>query len=70
MSTQHLVDMANQIAIAFAHLGEADAVAATEDHIRKFWDPRMRKRLAAALDADVSTLDPVAMKAAERLRAQ
>ena len=46
MNTPTLVRMANQIAGFFrAQPGDA-AVAATADHIKKFWDSRMRKDLA------------------------
>lgn len=69
MSGRDVVAMANQIAAAFQALGEAAAIEATEDHLRKFWDPRMRARLLAALDAGAASLDPVARQATLRLRA-
>ena len=43
-SIDKLVMMANQIAANLAH--EPDPVAATENHIRLFWDPRMKALLA------------------------
>ncbi len=42
---ERLVYMANQIARNFA-AGD-DAIAATADHIARFWDPRMRGRILA-----------------------
>ena len=45
MSHEKLVYMANQIGRFFAHQPEAQAVASTADHLRKFWDPRMRKAI-------------------------
>ena len=59
-----LVRMANQIARNFEVKGVAEAIAATADHIRKFWDPRMR----AAIDEHVrltggSDLTPIALQA-------
>ena len=62
---EHLVYMANQIARNFATMGDADAAAATADHIVSFWDPRMK----AAILGDASGLDPIAAAAIERLRA-
>ena len=51
MSTdQRLAYMADQIARNFATLGTQRAVAATADHIAKFWDPRMKQRAFALLD--------------------
>ena len=44
-SEERLVYMANQIAREFARVG--DPVAATADHVAKFWDPRMRGRILA-----------------------
>ena len=69
MSGHDVVAMANQIAGAFRMLDEAAAIDATEDHLRKFWDPRMRARLVAALDAGAASLDPVARQATLRLSA-
>lgn len=44
--TEHLVRMANQIALNMAAWGDEQAVARmTGEHIRKFWTPAMRERL-------------------------
>ncbi len=45
----HLVEMANDIAAFFSGAGHAPAAAAdgVADHLRKFWDPRMRRKLIA-----------------------
>jgi formate dehydrogenase subunit delta len=43
MHAETLAKMANDIAVFFeADPDRAAAVHATADHIRKFWDPRMR----------------------------
>lgn len=69
MSPDKLIYMANQIGRAFAHEGHDRAVADTAAHIRKFWDPRMRAAIFAALEAkDGATLDGVAREAIDRLR--
>ena len=43
-SLERLVYMANQIAANLAR--EADPAAATADHIRRYWDPRMKRMIA------------------------
>ena len=66
-----LVYMANQIADFFAAQGEELAVAGTADHIRKFWDPRMRSRMFAHFAATTGKgLEPIALKAVQQLRAK
>ena len=67
MQPDKLVHMANQIARAFAVEGEAKAVAATANHLKLFWDPRMRREILVHLDAGGDGLDPVTRSALERL---
>jgi len=66
MERQRLRYMAEQIARNFAAQGETEAIAATAEHIRLYWDPRMK---AAILADDRSALSPVVAAAVERLRA-
>ncbi len=65
MDSARLVYMANQIARNFAAQGEDAAIAATAQHIRDFWDPRMK---AAILAADLSGLEPIARIALAQLK--
>jgi formate dehydrogenase subunit delta len=67
MSPDKLVYMANQIGKFFASQGQEKAVVGTADHIKKFWDPRMRAAIFAHLEAGGAGLDPVAREAVERL---
>jgi formate dehydrogenase subunit delta len=60
--------MANQIGRFFASQPHADATAGTADHIRKFWDPRMRSAILAHLAAGGAGLDPVPLAAVETLK--
>lgn len=60
MDQTRLRYMADQIARNFAAIGHDDAVAATADHIVKFWDPRMK---AAILADDRHALSPIARDA-------
>ena len=69
MSPDKLVYMANQIGKFFASQGHAQAVAGTADHIKKFWDPRMRAAIFAHLEAGGAGLDPEVREALERLAA-
>ena len=61
MSPDKLAYMANQIGKFFAHQKHDQAVASIEDHLRKFWDPRMRSDILAHLDA--VALDPLVREA-------
>ncbi|MGE0415227.1 MAG: formate dehydrogenase subunit delta [Acetobacteraceae bacterium] len=67
MSPEKLAYMANQIGRFFASQKPETMVDGIEDHIRKFWDPRMRADLLAHLDA--VALDPPVRQAFDRLRA-
>ena len=58
-----LIRMANQIALNMAAQGEAQAAAATADHIRRFWDPRMKTAILAYAAEDGSALSPIARAA-------
>lgn len=66
MDTGKLIRMADQIAANFAASGHDVAVASTAEHIRKFWDPRMRAGIYAD---DLSRLSPIAKEAIEKLKA-
>ena len=65
MDVERLRYMANQIARNFATQGdEAAAIAGTAEHIRLYWDPRMK---AAILAGGRDGLSPVAAAAVERV---
>lgn len=64
MDLAHLQYMADQIARNFAIQGEAAAAEATAQHIRDFWDPRMK---AAILAADRASLSPIVAAAVVRI---
>jgi formate dehydrogenase subunit delta len=61
---ERLTYMANQIARNFAAQGEEEAVQATCQHLKDYWDPRMK---AAILGGERGGLDPIARAAVERL---
>lgn len=51
MNVEHLVRMANEIGSFFA-AGNDDATAAglIADHLKRFWDPRMRRQITAYVE--------------------
>lgn len=52
MSSEHLVKMANDIEAFFRSDPDREAaIAGIENHIRRFWEPRMRKQIVAHLQA-------------------
>lgn len=59
--------MANQIAIAFQTYPEEQAIKETANHIKSFWDPRMRKHLSELIAKDQSALNPIALAAGKKL---
>jgi formate dehydrogenase subunit delta len=67
MSHDKLAYMANQIGRFFLSQKPEAAVAGIEDHIRKFWDPRMRRAIIAQLADGSIQLDPLVRQAVERL---
>jgi formate dehydrogenase subunit delta len=69
MSLDKLVYMANQIGKFFASQGPDQAAAGTADHIKKFWDPRMRAAIFQHLETGGAGLDPVVKVALQQLHA-
>jgi formate dehydrogenase subunit delta len=70
MSAKKLVTMANQIGTFFTSQGSSQAVARTADHLKRFWDPRMRAEIIAHLHAGGEGLRPEVRVAVERLSAE
>jgi len=67
MSHDKLAYMANQIGRFFQSQKQDTAVAAIEDHLTKFWDPRMRRAIIAQLADGSIQLDPMVRQAVEHL---
>jgi len=63
-----LVYMANQIARELGSQCPDRPVAATRDHLRQFWDPRMRQAIVAYLDGGGEHLSDSARDAIGLLR--
>jgi formate dehydrogenase subunit delta len=70
MKIDALIKMANQIADFFEGEAGADAPAAVASHLRRYWEPRMRKDMIAHYDLNGGEgLDEVALKGVALLAA-
>jgi formate dehydrogenase subunit delta len=58
MSPDRLIYMANQIGKFFNSQGHDKAVPGIAEHIRKFWDPRMKSAILSHLDKGGEGLEP------------
>ena len=71
MKAEHLVHMANQISQFFESQPTRDeAVAGVLDHIKRFWDPRMRDAIIKHAEDGSDALREVARAAVLRLAAE
>ncbi|MEM8854831.1 MAG: formate dehydrogenase subunit delta [Pseudomonadota bacterium] len=68
-SAERIVMMANQIARNLAVQDSDGAVAGTAEHIKKFWDSRMKAIALAHMAEGGEGLTPIAHAALERLKA-
>ena len=71
MDLAHLTVMANRIGDFFQAMPDRDeGLAGIAEHLRKFWEPRMRRQLLAAIDAgEAAELQPMVREAIVRHRA-
>ena len=70
MAANKLVTMANQIGTFFTSQGQSQAAAGTANHLKKFWDPRMRAEIIAHLHAGGEGFRPEVRVAVETLAAE
>ena len=64
----HLIVMANQIGDFFAPYPPVRAREGLRNHLRTYWDPRMRTALLEHVDSGGEGLDERVIEAAEMLR--
>lgn len=64
---EKLVKMANQIGDFFVAQRAHEPVAGVVEHLLKFWDPSMRKRIVEHAGRGGEGLDPIALEAVKRL---
>jgi formate dehydrogenase subunit delta len=62
-----LVHLANQIGKFFAHQPKDEAVGNIADHLRKFWDPRMRTQILSHTSQGGEGLDELPRLAVEQI---
>ena len=62
------IRLINKIVIHFGYLPTEQAAAEVANHVKRFWDPRMKRRLFELAAAEAEDLDPVAVAAAALLR--
>jgi formate dehydrogenase subunit delta len=68
MDIERLVAMANDIATFFASEPDPDAAAEqVQNHLRRFWEPRMRTAICGHLSEGGAGLSPLARRGIQRL---
>jgi formate dehydrogenase subunit delta len=68
VTPEKMVHMANQIALFFAAYPREEAIAGVADHLRKFWEPRMRRQLLDYTRQGGAGLHELVLEAAKRLK--
>jgi formate dehydrogenase subunit delta len=66
-TTDTLVKMANQIGDFFGSQRHSDGAAGVADHIKKFWDPRMRAGIMEHVAHGGAGLNPIVLEALKLL---
>jgi formate dehydrogenase subunit delta len=61
------IRMVNDIVLNLNYLPTEQVVKAVADHVKRFWDPRMKGRLIELVAAESDDLDPVVVAAARLL---
>jgi len=63
-----MVHMANQIALFFASYPREEAIASVTDHLKRFWEPRMRKQIISYVAQGGGGLHELALEAVKHLK--
>lgn len=68
MNTEHLIKMANQIGSFFSTMPDHEqAVADLASHLKRFWEPRMRKAFLAHIEQTQGEgVDPIVLEAVSK----
>lgn len=67
MNPQVMVHKANQIALFFASYPHDEAVGGVANHLRSFWEPRMRRQIVAYVEAGGPGLHELVPEAVKQL---
>ena len=62
------IRLINKIVVHFAYLPTEQAVTEVANHVHRFWDPRMKRRLFELIDSETKEFEPVAVAATALLR--
>ena len=68
MKAEHMVHMANQIALNFGAYARDEAISKTANHIQMFWEPRMRKQLHEYITSGGAGLHEFVLEAEKKLK--
>lgn len=69
MNSDNLIRMANRIGDFFEAQPDRDqALEGVANHIRMFWEPRMRQQLLVTLDEGGHGLSEIVLRAVQRFR--
>jgi formate dehydrogenase subunit delta len=69
MNSEHLIRMANQIGTFFeSQPDRSEALEGIATHLKKFWEPRMRKAFLELVDANAAQINPMVLEAARIYR--
>jgi formate dehydrogenase subunit delta len=66
-SDNDLIRMANQITAFYAPYPHSEGLAGTKQHIKDFWEPRMRRAFDALVEKGGKGLTPLALEAGQGL---
>ncbi len=66
MENRDMIRMVNQIAAFFEAYPRPDALKGIDNHVKKFWDPRMRKQLTEYIDGGGKDISPLVIAALSR----
>jgi len=67
MTDEIMVHKANQIALFFATYPHEEGLPGVVNHLRMFWEPRMRRQIVAYVEAGGAGLHPLAEEAVRLL---
>ena len=68
MEPEQMVHMANQIALFFASYPKEEAVASITNHLKMFWEPRMRRQIIEYVAAGGAGLNDLAQESVKQLK--
>lgn len=67
MEEHVMLHKANQITLFFAAYPHDEAVAGVLDHLKRFWEPRMRAQIIDYVNRGGEGLHPIAVEAVKQL---